>query len=151
MDDITLENKDSAVGYSGEYPQIIESEETTVELEIVVGDTIYYLPAPDGSIGSFARWKFSENAIEAPEPIVRGYDGKLYLESQAPEAPTQNYQELRAAAYPDLRDYLDAQVKINSGNEPLSAEGQFQLEAYYQACLAVKEKYPKPKNNITSE
>lgn len=134
MDDITLESKDPVV-----------------ELEIVVGDTVYYLPNPDGSIGSFARWKFDENAVEAPEPIVRGFDGKLYLESQAPEAPAPTYQELRAAAYPDLRDYLDAQIKINSGDETLAAEGQSQLEDYFNACLAVKELYPKPENNKTSE
>lgn len=133
MDDITLESKDPVV-----------------ELEIVVGDTVYYLSNPDGSIGSFARWKFNKNAVEAPEPIVRGFDGKLYLESQAPEAPAPNYQELRAAAYPDIRDYLDAQVKLNSGNETLVTEGQSQLEAYYQACLAVKAQYPKPENNNAS-
>ena len=65
--------------------------------EIVVGDTIYYLPAPDGSIGSFARWKFSENAIEADEEIVQGYDGKYYFASQCPEKPAPTKEEQRKA------------------------------------------------------
>ena len=64
------------------------------------------------------------------------------VENPEPEAPS--YQELRAAEYPDCRDYLDAQVKINSGNEEMAAEGQAQLETYYEKCLTVKNKYPKP-------
>lgn len=44
-----------------------------------------------------------------------------------------NYRELRAAAYPPITDYLDAVVK---GDES-------QVQAYKDACLAVKEKYPK--------
>ena len=44
------------------------------------------------------------------------------------------YQRLRAVEYPDFRDYLDAIVKDN----------QQQLQAYIDACLEVKAKYPKP-------
>ena len=44
------------------------------------------------------------------------------------------YQRLRAVEYPDFRDYLDAIVKDN----------QEQLQAYIDACLEVKAKYPKP-------
>jgi tRNA A37 N6-isopentenylltransferase MiaA len=40
------------------------------------------------------------------------------------------YKEHRAAEYPDFRDYLDGIVKGD--------------EAYIDACLAVKAKYPKP-------
>ena len=43
------------------------------------------------------------------------------------------YQRLRAVEYPDFRDYLDAIVKDN----------QQQLQAYIDACLEVKAKYPK--------
>ena len=48
-----------------------------------------------------------------------------------PLAPT--YRELRAAEYPDFRDYLDGVVKCD----------QAQIDAYVAACLAVKAKYPK--------
>lgn len=44
------------------------------------------------------------------------------------------YKRLRAAAYPDMRDYLDALVKGD----------MVQLQQYLDACLAVKAKYPKP-------
>jgi hypothetical protein len=44
------------------------------------------------------------------------------------------YQRLRAPEYPPITDYLDGVAK---GNED-------QINAYIAACLAVKEKYPKP-------
>lgn len=60
--------------------------------------------------------------------------------------PEPSYAELRAAEYPPMADYLDAQVKLNSGDAELIAEGQTQLDTYIAACLAVKEKYPKPES-----
>lgn len=54
------------------------------------------------------------------------------------------YKHARAEAYPPMADYLDAVVKISSGDEALQAEGAAQLEAYCAACLAVKAAYPKP-------
>lgn len=53
------------------------------------------------------------------------------------------YSEKRAAEYPPITEYLDAQVKINSGDETLIAAGQIQQQTYIQACLEVKTKYPK--------
>jgi hypothetical protein len=44
-----------------------------------------------------------------------------------------SYAEKRATEYPDFRDYLDGVVKGN----------QTQVQAYIDACLAVKAKYPK--------
>lgn len=66
-----------------------------------------------------------------------------FSEEAEPVVPEPTYQELRAAEYPDYREFLDAQVKINSGDEALITAGQAQLEAYYAACLAIKDKYPK--------
>lgn len=43
------------------------------------------------------------------------------------------YAEKRAAEYPDFRTYLDGIVKGD----------QAQVQAYIDACLAVKAKYPK--------
>ena len=44
------------------------------------------------------------------------------------------YQRLRAPEYPDMSDYLDGIVKGDDA----------QVQAYIDACLAVKAKYPKP-------
>jgi hypothetical protein len=54
----------------------------------------------------------------------------------ADPVPAPTYQELRAAAYPPFSDYLDGIVKG-------SAE---QVQEYVDACLAVKERFPKPAN-----
>ncbi len=56
---------------------------------------------------------------------------------------TRTYAQKRQAEYPDIADFLDAQVKLLSGNKNLSEEGQKQLDTYVQTCLAVKKKYPK--------
>jgi hypothetical protein len=52
---------------------------------------------------------------------------------QATFAATE-YQRQRAAEYPPITDYIDGIVK---GDEA-------QVQAYIDACLAVKAKYPKP-------
>jgi hypothetical protein len=44
------------------------------------------------------------------------------------------YQRLRAKEYPDFKEYLDGIVKGDTK----------QMQAYIDACLAVKVKYPKP-------
>jgi hypothetical protein len=51
----------------------------------------------------------------------------------AKQAATE-YQRQRAAEYPSMADYLDGIVKGD----------QAQVQAYIDACLAVKAKYPKP-------
>ena len=58
-------------------------------------------------------------------------EGNTPEPADIPPAPT--YQELRRAEYPTASDYLDAVVK---GDEA-------QKQAYIDACLAVKAKYPK--------
>lgn len=54
------------------------------------------------------------------------------------------YHEKRASAYPDYREFLDAQVKISSDNPDLQIAGQQQLQKYVQDCLNIKNQYPKP-------
>lgn len=44
------------------------------------------------------------------------------------------YQRLRSVEYPDFKEYLDGLVKGDTA----------QMQAYIDACLAVKAKYPKP-------
>lgn len=56
-----------------------------------------------------------------------------YAAEQVELAKTE-YQRQRAAEYPQMADYLDGIVKGD----------QTQVQAYIDACLAVKAKYPKP-------
>jgi hypothetical protein len=68
--------------------------------------------------------------IEMPsKSMIDDEVNRLQIEHDATE-----YQRLRKNEYPDFTDYLDGVVKGN----------QDQIDAYIAACLAVKEKYPKP-------
>lgn len=55
-------------------------------------------------------------------------------EARRAEEDYTKYQRDRAAEYPPITDYIDGVVKGN----------QAQVQAYIDACLAVKAKYPKP-------
>jgi hypothetical protein len=68
--------------------------------------------------------KFSKEEVEAE------------LQRLEEEAERNTYKELRAAEYPNFRDYLDGIVKGD----------QEQIQSYIDQCLAVKAKYPKPEN-----
>lgn len=61
---------------------------------------------------------------DIPEPVV--------VPEKEPVKLT--YADLRMREYPDFTDYLDGIVKGD----------QAQIQAYIDACLAVKAKYPKP-------
>jgi len=100
---------------------------TTTADESPLEKGVYMMPAdtidadvptvPDGQKAKWDNgWVFE--AIPEPEP--------------EPEyVPT--YADLRAQEYPPMADYLDGVVKGD----------QAQIDAYIEACLAVKAKYPK--------
>jgi hypothetical protein len=84
---------------------------------------------------------FSDGAPELHKDIevVRDYTGDVSVgddwDGTTFTAPvdTRTYVEKRLAEYPPITDYLDAIVKGDSVQE----------QAYIDACLAVKAKYPK--------
>lgn len=59
---------------------------------------------------------------------------RLTRAAERAELAKTQYQRDRAAEYPSIADYLDGIVKGD----------QAQVQAYIDACLAVKAKYPKP-------
>lgn len=63
----------------------------------------------------------NDNVVEYDKAAV-----EAYVQANA-------YKALRAAEYPDFREYLDGIVKGD----------QAQIDAYIAACQAVKNKYPK--------
>ncbi len=56
------------------------------------------------------------------------------IERLQAEYDSMEYYRARAKEYPDFKEYLDGVVKGD----------QDQIQAYIDACLAVKAKYPKP-------
>jgi len=69
----------------------------------------------------------------AEEEAQADADAAAFAAEQAALAKTE-YQRQRAAEYPPMTDYIDGIVKGD----------QTQVQAYIDACLAVKAKYPKP-------
>ena len=59
---------------------------------------------------------------------------KAIRDAENVELAKTQYQRDRAAEYPPITDYIDGIVKSD----------QAQVQAYIDACLAVKAKYPKP-------
>jgi hypothetical protein len=91
-------------------------------------DGVYLIPAnaidtdapiiPEGKLAKWnGQWVFED--IPVPEPV--------------PEPEPLSYVEKRAAEYPPYTDYLDGIVKNDTA----------QVQAYIDACNAVKNKYPK--------
>lgn len=78
---------------------------------------------------SYEDLEWLDDTEKPTEEEINQEIDRLNSEWQATE-----YQRLRAAEYPDFKDYLDGIVKGD----------QDQIDAYVAACLAVKEKYPKP-------
>ena len=81
-----------------------------------------YHTTSEGHIPFTAEEEAEQDAIEA-----------AWAAEQAALALTE-YQRDRAAEYPPMADYLDGIVKGDTA----------QVQAYIDACLAVKTKYPKP-------
>ena len=91
------------------------------------------------------KYKLNANGnsanIVGTENWVNTYANTEYLlwlsEGNTPEPadilPAPTYQELRAAAYPNILDLIDGLVKDDAA----------QIQAYKDACLAVKVLYPK--------
>ena len=74
--------------------------------------------------------------VNGPVPYTAEEEAARDAEEAAAiaEQTANKYKAKRAAEYPDVKDYLDGIVKGD----------QAQVQAYIDACLAVKAKYPKP-------
>jgi hypothetical protein len=71
--------------------------------------------------------------VDAPDDVEIGWS-YLNNEFSAPQQDQITYDVLRRMEYPPVTDYIDGVVKGD----------QAQIQAYIDACLAVKAKYPKP-------
>ena len=98
------------------------------------------LPNALTSLFPNAQWVLSGDTYEGLEwksiDIEKPSEETLLAEVERlqSEYDALQYKRARSAEYPDFKDYLDGIVKND----------QEQIDAYIAACLAVKEKYPKP-------
>lgn len=84
-----------------------------------------------------ASWSLNGNELawlstSVPQPSQEEIDAEIARLDAIEDR--QFYQKQRAVEYPPFEDYLDGVVKGD----------QEQIQAYIDACLAVKQKYPKP-------
>lgn len=78
---------------------------------------------------------FDKNVTEANPILVDGKWKQVWVIMDASNAEhLDRIRNARAEEYPPMSDYLDGIVKSD----------QAQVQAYIDACLAVKAKYPKP-------
>jgi hypothetical protein len=77
---------------------------------------------------------YADKFIPAPEgvSVAWKHDGSNFIPPL--EDPQYSYKTKRSTEYPNFIEYLDGVVKGD----------QAQIQAYIDACLAVKAKYPKP-------
>jgi hypothetical protein len=105
------------------------------------------IPEALASLRPGANWSLNGNTYEGlqwlEKPVYEGGQKKpTQAEVEAEVARLQQewenteYQRLRAKEYPDFKEYLDGIVKGDTE----------QIQAYIDACLAVKAKYPKPES-----
>jgi hypothetical protein len=92
-----------------------------IENNIVVNVVLADAPLAD-------NWIASETAAMGDT-----YENGQFIKPE-PVVDPLAYQAQRAAEYPPMADYIDGIVKGD----------QAQVQAYIDACLAVKAKYPKP-------
>jgi len=86
-----------------------------------------------------------EIGVVVPDDATSVDEYNLAQEAEYEEL-VNSYSYKRQQEYPDYRELLDAEVKINSGDEALISDGESQKAKYIADCLAVKAKYPKPES-----
>lgn len=104
--------------------------------------TLFWQAPPEGQVSSTPRevdtvlYKAtSEGQVPFTQEEMEIWEADLVKARAEREAKAKTqYQRDRAEEYPPIVDYIDGIVKGD----------QAQVQAYIDACLAVKVKYPKP-------
>jgi hypothetical protein len=84
-------------------------------------------------ISDLSTGKITQVALTEAE-LAEVAQAQAIKDAENIELAKTKYQRDRAAEYPSINDYIDGVVKGD----------QAQIQAYIDACLAVKAKYPKP-------
>lgn len=97
--------------------------------------TKYFVDLTGKYIGGFDGAEPPKDTVEVPHAPENACNLWVNGEWQLPLIiSATEYQRERAAEYPPMADYIDGVVKGDTT----------QVQAYIDACLAVKAKYPKP-------
>lgn len=83
--------------------------------------------------GSVYAYTDAQTPLEGLTPISEKEKNERIEAKQAAAFERRSYAQKRKAEYPPIEDYIDGVVKGDAA----------QIAAYIQACLSVKDKYPK--------
>lgn len=95
---------------------------------IIQGGTVANIVEAEADFAATQGWIDASSAT-----IGDTYENGQFIKP-VPVVDPLAYQAQRAAAYPPMADYIDGIVKGDTA----------QVQAYIDACLAVKAKHPKP-------
>lgn len=82
---------------------------------------------------------FKFNGKETNTEIDKKINDFFFGQIDVPTWKLENYAFLRRFFYPNIYEYVDAMVKINTGDK----NGQDQLSNYFKRCMEVKNRFPK--------
>ena len=106
---------------------LIEASEKLQE-DVIEGNKRLVRVYIDESVDSEGRAKYKYKEV-----VFSINDSQEYIDTRLTKVKACLYEELRAAEYPPMEDYLDAIVKGDTEAE----------EEYKRKCLEVKANYPK--------
>ena len=91
-------------------------------------------------------------ASEGHLAVIKALQNTGLTDQEAQGYVSNNYRVFRVNAYPTYEEFIDAQVKIESGDKDLKLKGKKQKEAYVKKCLDVKTSFKRPviKQNVDS-
>lgn len=118
----------------GHYPKAIK----VVNGE-AVEKTLLYPEYPTDRPLDLIKYAHNNEALRKAACNLIGFEDELEIT----QVLQKYYKILRKKAYPKIENYIDAQVKINSGDADLIQEGREQEAEYFQQCLAIKNKFAK--------
>jgi hypothetical protein len=99
-----------------------------IQNDIAFGEGDYRTCQPDGQEDQILHWDDKLGVRPTQAQLDAAWAIQVPIDERAA------YASRRALEYPSMADYLDGIVKGD----------QAQVQAYIDACLAVKAKYPKP-------
>ena len=88
----------------------------------------------DNKIWAYELDGSQDHLIGDKTAITKEQADEIRSQTEQEQFDALTYAEKRRAEYPSFLDYIDGVVKGD----------QLQINAYIMACLAIKDKYPKP-------
>jgi hypothetical protein len=131
--EVQVVKQDRVVAIDGEglnFDFELDSNIWAIQWDGSAGEVEYNNATPNLAITDFSDYQYLVDAHAVEKQRVADAE----VQAEADRLAAMTYAEKREQEYPPAEDYLDGIVKGD----------QAQIDVYIAACLAVKDKYPKP-------